>query len=157
VDQTFQLFSECVLCRRLERREKEAFFTRVRIRDFAGSETIFVTGSPADSMMIVLRGTVQIGVTSPKVQPHVLRPGEMFGENALLPGRARVADVIAATDCSLAIVDRHVLVAFLEQSPAAWQDIVSVLVELRTYALDKFSRASRPSRIRLSRTNLCLA
>jgi hypothetical protein len=57
VDQLFQVFSECVLCRHLASREKEALFTRVRIRDFAASETIFVTGSPADSMMIVLRGS----------------------------------------------------------------------------------------------------
>jgi CRP-like cAMP-binding protein len=93
MDQTFQLFSGCVLFRNLERREKEALFTSVRIRDFAASETIFVIGSPGDSMMIVLRGTVQISapsptqisVTSPKGQPHVLAlrsPGEIFGEIA---------------------------------------------------------------------------
>jgi hypothetical protein len=41
VDQTFQLFSE-VLFRNLERREKEALFARVRIRDFTAGETIFV-------------------------------------------------------------------------------------------------------------------
>jgi signal-transduction protein with cAMP-binding, CBS, and nucleotidyltransferase domain len=68
MDQTFQLFSECVLFRNLERREKEALFTRIRIRDFAASETIFVIGSPGDSMMIVLRGTVQIRVPWPKRQ-----------------------------------------------------------------------------------------
>jgi two-component system, sensor histidine kinase len=132
VDQTFQLFSECVLFRNLERREKEALFARVRIRDFAASETIFVIGSPGDSMMIVLRGTVQIGVTSPKGQPHVLAilsPGEIFGEIALLDGRARSADAIAITACSLAIVDRHDYLAFLEENPGAWQNIVSVLCE----------------------------
>jgi signal transduction histidine kinase len=130
VDQTFQLFSECVLFRNLERREKEALFTRVRIRDFAAGETIFVIGSPGDSMMIVLGGTVQIGVPSAKRQPHVLAilsPGEIFGEIALLDGRARSADAIAITDCSLAIVDRRDYLAFLEQNPGAWQNIVSVL------------------------------
>jgi len=132
VDQTFQLFSECVLFRHLERREIEALFTRVRIRDFAASETIFVIGSPADSMMIVLRGTVQISVTSPKDQRLLrshLSPGEIFGEIALLDGRARLADAIAISDCSLAIVHRHDMVAFLEQNPGAWQDIVLVLRE----------------------------
>jgi CRP/FNR family transcriptional regulator, cyclic AMP receptor protein len=132
VDQTFELFSECVLFRDLERRDKEALFTRVRICDFAAGETIFVIGSPGDSMMIVLRGTVQISVTSPKDQPRVLvilSPGEIFGEIAFLDGRARFADAIAITDCSLAIVDRHDLLAFLEQNPGAWQNIVSVLCE----------------------------
>jgi CRP/FNR family transcriptional regulator, cyclic AMP receptor protein len=144
---TFQLFSECVLFRNLERREKEALFTRVRVRDFATSETIFEIGSPGDSMMIVLRGTVQISapwptkisVTSPKGQPHVLAirsPGEIFGEIAFLDGRARLADAIAITDCSLAIVDRHDLLAFLEENPGAWQNIVSVLCERLRHMVD---------------------
>jgi CRP/FNR family transcriptional regulator, cyclic AMP receptor protein len=147
VDQTFQLFSECALFRHLKHREIEALFTRVRIRDFAASETIFVIGSPADSMMIVLRGTVQ-SVTSPRGQPLPaillnqsesastagigrgrIAPGEIFGEIALLDGSARLADAIAITDCSVAIVDRHDMLAFLEQNPGAWQDIVSVLRE----------------------------
>jgi CRP/FNR family cyclic AMP-dependent transcriptional regulator len=101
MDQTFQLFSECVLFRNLERQEKEALFTCVRIRDFAASETIFVIGSAGDSMMIVLRGTVEISVpwpkgqiriTSPKGRPRVLArvsDGEIFGEIAFLDGRAR--------------------------------------------------------------------
>jgi two-component system, sensor histidine kinase len=136
VDEIFRLFSECVLFRKLECREKEALFTRVRIRDFAASETIFVIGSPGDSMMIVLRGTVQIGIALPKGRPHVLAilsPGEIFGEIALLDGRARSADAIATTACSLAIVDRRDYLAFLEQNPGAWQNIVSVLCDrLRT-------------------------
>ena len=131
MDQTFQLFSECVLFRNLAHREKEALFTRVRIRDFAASETIFVTGSPGDSMMIVLRGKVQISVTSPKGRSQVamLSPGEIFGEIALLDGKERLADVITIAGCSLAILDRHDLLAFLEQNPGAWQKIVSVLCE----------------------------
>jgi CRP/FNR family transcriptional regulator, cyclic AMP receptor protein len=82
-------------------------------------------------MMIVLRGTVQISITSPKGQPllAILSPGEIFGEIALLDGRTRLADAIAINDCSLAIVDRHDMLAFLEQNPGAWQDIVPVLRE----------------------------
>src|SRR5262249_58043813 len=56
-------------------------------------------------------------------------PGEIFGEIALLDGSARLADAIAITDCSLAIVDRHDMLAFLEQNPGAWQDIVLMLRE----------------------------
>ena len=145
MDQIFQLFSECALFRHLEHREIEALFTRVRIRDFAAGETIFVIGSPADSMMIVLRGAVQ-SVTSPRGEPLPaillnqsespstagirrgrIAPGEIFGEIALLDGSARLADAIAITDCSVAIVDRHDMLAFLEQNSGGWQDVVSVL------------------------------
>jgi CRP/FNR family transcriptional regulator, cyclic AMP receptor protein len=138
VDQSFQLFSQCVLFRNLEHRETEALFARARIRVFAAGETIFAIGSPGDSMMIVLRGTVKISITppiqislaSPKGQPLVLAilsPGEVFGEIAVLDGAVRLADAIAVTDCSLAIVDRRDMLAFLEQSPGAWQNIASVL------------------------------
>ena len=132
MDHTFQLFSECVLFRDLARGEKEALFTRVRIRDYAASESIFVIGSPGDSMMIVLRGSVQISVPSPKGRPHVLAilsPGEICGEIALLDGRARSADAIAMNGCSLAIINRHDLLTFLEQNPSVWQNIVTVLCE----------------------------
>jgi CRP/FNR family transcriptional regulator, cyclic AMP receptor protein len=149
MDQTFKMFSECTLFRHLERREIEALFTRVRIRDFAANETVFVSGSPADSMMIVLRGevqprgtapeyrpivlpgTVETNVTSPGDQPlgNTLSPCEIFGEIALSEGSARLADAIAITDCSLAIVDRHDMLAFLEENPGAWQDVVSMLRE----------------------------
>ena len=85
------MFSECALFRNLEHQEKEALFTRVRIRDFAASETIFVTGAPGDSVMIVLRGKVQISSASPVA---ILSPGDMFGEIALLDGLPRSADAI---------------------------------------------------------------
>jgi CRP/FNR family transcriptional regulator, cyclic AMP receptor protein len=141
MDKAFETFSECVLFRRLERREIEALFARVRIRDFVAGETIFVTGSPADSLMIVLRGAVQTRVAAPEDRPILLpdaspkspplgrrvSPTEMLGEIALLDGGARLGDAIALTDCSLAIVDRQDMLSFLEQNPVAWQDIGSVL------------------------------
>src|SRR5215475_3346473 len=122
----FQLFSECVLFRDLDRQEIGPLFTHVRIRDFAASETIFVTGSPDDSMMIVLRGTVQIALLRQKVG-RTWQYCLPVGEIALLDGGARLADATAITDCSLAIVDRHDMLAFLEQNLGAWQNIVSVL------------------------------
>ena len=89
VDQTFQLFSECWLFRNLDRREKEALFTGVKIRDFVAGKTIFVVGSPGDSGMILLDGTVQISLPG---QPHAAllsTPGDIFGEIALLDGKER--------------------------------------------------------------------
>jgi CRP/FNR family cyclic AMP-dependent transcriptional regulator len=141
MDQMFETFSECVLFRHLGHRDIEALFARVRIRDFAAGETIFVTGSPADSLMIVLHGAVQTRVTapedrsivlpdaSPKSRPlgRRLSPTEMLGEIVLLDGGARLGDAIALTDCSLAIVDRQDLLSFLEQNPVAWRDMGSVL------------------------------
>ena len=129
MDQTFQLFSECWLFRNLERREKEALFTRVKIRDFGSRKTIFVVGSPSDSGMILLDGTVQISLPG---QPHAAllsTPGDIFREIALLDGKERLGGAITIPGCRLAIIDRHDLLAFLEQNPGAWQKIVSALCE----------------------------
>jgi CRP/FNR family cyclic AMP-dependent transcriptional regulator len=65
-----------------------------------------------------------------------LSDGEIFGEIAFLDGRARGADATAITDCSLAIVDRHDLLDFLEQNPGAWQNIVSALCERLRHMVD---------------------
>jgi CRP/FNR family transcriptional regulator, cyclic AMP receptor protein len=127
MDQVFKTFSERVLFRHLERGEKEALFTCVKFRDFAAGETIWVIGAPGDCRMVVLQGTVQISLPG---RPRVtLSFGEIFGEISLLDGKERLADVITITGCSLAILDRYDLLAFLEQNPGAWQKIVSALYE----------------------------
>jgi CRP-like cAMP-binding protein len=156
MDQTFQPFSDCVLFRHIARREIEALFSRARIRDFAAGEIVCGIGSPADSMMIVLRGAVQTRVAAPEHRPillpgtvqtgstspgqplrNTLPPGGIFGEIALSEGSARLADAVAVTDCTLAIIDRQDVLAFLEQNPDAWQDVVSVLRErMRNMPID---------------------
>ena len=94
MDKAFQLFRELVLFRHIERREIAALFTRVRIRDFAPNETIFLKGSPADSMMFVLRGTVEISVPS-KDQILIATDGPISSSwfpNRLAWGAARIIE-----------------------------------------------------------------
>jgi CRP/FNR family transcriptional regulator, cyclic AMP receptor protein len=128
VDQTFQLFSECWLFHNFERWQKEALFTRIKIRDFAAGETIFVVGSPGDSGMILLDGTVKISLPG-QLHAALLSPGDIFGEIALLDGKERLGGAITITGCRLAMIDRRDLLAFLEQHPGAWQKIVAALCE----------------------------
>jgi thioredoxin reductase (NADPH) len=138
VEDARRLLAECGLFSSLEPDERRTLFSRVRIRirNFATGETIFLKGSPGDHMMAVLDGNVRISVASADGQALVLGilgPGELFGEIALLDGKDRTADAIAATDCSLAILDRSEILSFLEGHPGAWLHIVSVLCDrLRT-------------------------
>ena len=138
VEDARRLLGECGLFSGLEPAERKALFSRVRIRirNFAPGETIFLKGSPGDHMMAVLDGNVRISVASADGQALVLGilgPGELFGEIALLDGKDRTADATAATDCSLAILDRSEILSFLETHPSAWAHIVTVLCDrLRT-------------------------
>jgi CRP/FNR family transcriptional regulator, cyclic AMP receptor protein len=123
VEDARRLLGECGLFSGLEPDERKALFARVRIRirNFSASETIFLKGSPGDHMMAVLDGNVRISVASADGQALVLGilgPGELFGEIALLDGKDRTADASAATDCSLAILDRSEILSFWSATPA---------------------------------------
>src|SRR5262245_21632939 len=132
LDEARRLLTECVLFRGLSADERQALVTRARTRAFAAGETIFLMGDPGDSMMALLKGSVRISAPSPEGKEIILgimQPGEFFGEIALLDGKERSADAKAMTACTLAILDRRDVLAFLEQNREAWLRIVEVLCE----------------------------
>ena len=117
-----QLLGACWLFRNLGPDERRALFARVRIRirTFVAGETIFQKGSPGDHMMAVVSGNVRISVASANGQVlelSILTPGDLFGEIALLDGKERTADATAATDCSLAILDRSEILVIPGAAP----------------------------------------
>jgi CRP-like cAMP-binding protein len=82
--------------------------------------------------MVVLSGHVRISVASPdgkEITFRVFVAGEIFGEIAMLDGKARTADARAASECRLAILNRRDVLAFLEQHPNAWLGLIVTLCE----------------------------
>jgi CRP/FNR family transcriptional regulator, cyclic AMP receptor protein len=51
----------------------------------------------------------------------------LFGEIAMLDGKPRSADATALTACTLAVLNRHDVLAALKRNPAAWLGLVEVL------------------------------
>ncbi len=120
----------CVLFRDLEAVDKDALLARARIRRFDAGETIFLMGSPGDSMMAVLNGNVRISVTSAdgrEIVLTILAENEVFGEIAMLDGKERTADARALTSCTLAILERREVLAFFDRHPSSWHRLVEVL------------------------------
>jgi CRP-like cAMP-binding protein len=127
-----RLLGECILFEGLAAEHRRALVARSRIRKLAADEAVFLMGSPGDSMMAVLSGNVRISVPSPdgkEIVLAILRPGEIFGEIALLDGKERTADARAVTVCSLAILERRDVLPFFDQYPSSWQRLVEVLCE----------------------------
>jgi CRP/FNR family transcriptional regulator, cyclic AMP receptor protein len=125
-----QLLGNCVLFGSLSADERAAVVARARIRSVDAEETIFAIGSPGDQMMALLRGTVRISVPSLEGRElllAIIRPGEVFGELAVLDGKERSADAVAESPCTLAILDRHDILSFFERNPSAWPKLVKVL------------------------------
>jgi CRP/FNR family transcriptional regulator, cyclic AMP receptor protein len=131
-----RLLGECFLFRELDAEARNALFARVHTRSYGAGETIFLMGSAGDSMMAVLSGSVRISVPSPdgkEIVLAILHGGEVFGEIALLDGKDRTADARAMTACTLAILERREVLAFLERHPKTWIKLVEVLCSrLRT-------------------------
>src|SRR5262249_62177331 len=121
------ILAQCGLFRRLSDTEREALFTRARTQKYAANESIFLMGSPGDSMVAVLSGTIRISVPSPdgkEIVLAILGRGEICGEIALLDGKERTADGKAATACSVGGLERRTGLAFFAQCPAAWSSMV---------------------------------
>ena len=129
-DAARRLLSECILFCELGAEEQKELFTRIHTRTYSAGQTIFRMGSPGDSMMAVLSGSVRISVPSSEgreILLAILQQGEVFGEIALLDNKERTADATALAPCHLAILDRRDVMAFLDAHPKIWPKIVEVL------------------------------
>lgn len=76
---------------------------RLVLRQFLTEEAIYTEGTPGDAMYIVEAGEVKL-MDSAFADAHLLeriRPGEAFGEMALLTGRTRAECARAATDVTV--------------------------------------------------------
>jgi CRP/FNR family cyclic AMP-dependent transcriptional regulator len=132
LEEARRLLSNCILFRGLRAEERDGIVNRTRIRTLKAGETVFSMGSPGENMMAVLSGTIRISVPAPdgkELVLAILQPGEVFGELAVLDGKERSADASADSPCTLAILDRRDILAFLERHPAAWLKVVAVLCD----------------------------
>jgi CRP/FNR family transcriptional regulator, cyclic AMP receptor protein len=89
---------------------------------------IFAKGDQGTTLMGVLSGSVRI--TVPAADGHeavlnIIKPGQVFGEVALLDGKARTADAVAITDCELMVIDRRDFI-LLDREP----DVVFKVIEI---------------------------
>jgi len=92
--------------------------------------SIFVKGDPGSSLFAICRGTVKISV--PSVDGHdavfnLIGKGDIFGEIALLDGRPRTADAVAATDCELFIIERRDFLPLVREEPEIALKLIEIL------------------------------
>ena len=128
-DKKRQIFERHALFAKLTRSEIDTLLTYTRVERYRAGRQIFAEGSPGDSMMVVLRGTVKISapVSSGKeIVLNVINLGECFGEKSLLDGEERSADAIAMTDCELLVLNRRDFMPVLENHA----DICLILLKI---------------------------
>jgi CRP/FNR family cyclic AMP-dependent transcriptional regulator len=101
-------------------------------RRFRKGQTIFQKDDPGSSMMAVLSGRVRIGAISlegKEITLNMIDAGDVFGEIALLDGKARSADATAIEDTHLLVIERRNFVPYLEGDKDLALRLLSVLCE----------------------------
>lgn len=126
------LLEKCRLFRALAEHTRWQLASRAHLYRFAAGESIFEIGSPGQSMLAVLVGTVRITAQSSAGREIVLADlgaGEVFGEIALLDGRGRTASAIALSACELLVLERRDVLPFLESHPQACIRLLETLCD----------------------------
>ena len=94
-------------------------------RAFGDGDVVMRTGEPAESLYLVLEGTVEVRRRGRTV---LLAAGELVGEiEVLAPGEGRLADVVAKGPVQCLEVRREDVVRALEADPKAAIALVEVL------------------------------
>ena len=93
---------------------------------------LFQKGDPGEGMMAVISGRVKIrcySVDGKELVLNVIKPGELFGEIALLDAKPRTADAVTMESCELLVLERRDFLPFLANHPQACLHLLSVLCD----------------------------
>ncbi len=99
-------------------------------RRYSTSEVIFREGDAAREVFMLQEGRVRVlkRVRSVERSIQILRPGDMFGEGALLPGTLRSASAVALSDVVVLALDPDTFNQLLQSSTAVATRLVQQLV-----------------------------
>ncbi len=111
----------------------------MRSRRFRRGEVIFHLGDPGDALFIVISGAVKITLPSETGDEAILatlRPGDFFGELALLDGAPRSATAAALEPTETLVLPRDRFRELIAAEPAIRDALLSALArELRRLTL----------------------
>lgn len=127
-----------------------ALASRVRQRALAAGRLVFKEGEPADSMYVVLSGSVKIFLKDAAGKEVVLdtkKAGEYFGE-MMLDYRPRSASIVTLEPSEFAVISRDDFQAFLRQHPDAAEQVILNLIRITRGMNARTSAASLTQRVR---------
>ena len=92
--------------------------------DHAPGEVIVQQGDQGNSMYLMLEGRARVVGKS-----RILRPGDFFGEMALIDGGPRSATIIAASPVRVMMLQRRAFLKVLKQNPQIGFAIMETLAQ----------------------------
>lgn len=124
--------------------ELDRLLAPARVERLDAGRVLFRKGDPGDRLYVVLAGRISIGTTSEdgkEVVLNVLGRGAVFGEIALLDGKARTADATAMAECHLLVLERSDFMPFLESHPEVAARLIAVLCERVRWVSESYEDA----------------
>jgi CRP-like cAMP-binding protein len=100
--------------------ELDKVLALAHLKRYRPRQVVWRKGDPGNGMMAVLSGHVKLGAlaaTGKELAFGIIKPGEVFGEIALLDGRERSVDATAIDDCEILHIDRRDFMPFLAHHP----------------------------------------
>ena len=102
----------------------------MRVRRFRRGETVFHLGDPGDALFIVMAGSIKITLpadTGDEAILATLRPGDFFGELALLDGAPRSATAVAIEPTETYILARERFRELIATEPVMREALLATL------------------------------
>lgn len=115
-----EALARCPLFKHADEQVLQSLAVRLRRRRFRRNEVIFHQGDPGDSLHVVAAGAVKIVLPSTEGEEAIiatLRPGDFFGELALLDGASRSATASALEPSETLVLPRPVFIELLDTLP----------------------------------------
>jgi CRP-like cAMP-binding protein len=100
--------------------ELDKVLALARVTRYAPREIVWRKGDYGNGMMAVLAGHVKLGARAASGRElafGIVKPGEIFGEIALLDGHERSVDATALDSCEILFIDRRDFIPFLAGHP----------------------------------------
>ena len=107
---------------RLSKRQLRDLAKLAKVEDYSPTEPIVQKGEQGDSFYLVLEGRARVAGKS-----RTLRPGDFFGEMALLDGGPRSATISAIGAVRVMTVPRRAFLKTLKQDPRIGLAIMETL------------------------------
>lgn len=101
-------------------------------RELAAGQILFSKGDPGDALYGVISGRIRISAGAPsgkEVVLNTIEAGEVFGEIALLDGRPRTADAVAAVNSELMRIQRRDFIHYMESEPRLATHLLEMLCQ----------------------------
>ena len=124
------LLGRSEVLRHLSAAQLDLLAQRCSVRRAIAGETLFERGGPGSSLLGVISGRVKVSVLSTDGRElilNIIKPGEVFGEIALLDGGERTANATALAASELLVLHRRDFVPLLEGDAALGLRLIELL------------------------------